>query len=116
MVQEFKGNLVKFSGNFNNIDDPCAKLCVPDVVKNNNVKLFNLLSKTIETKNIKLNETCKCKCRLDRSVIINNVRIMINVDANIRNFLIMKVVVKDLFGNLVIVNVNVKHYVMLESI
>ena len=28
----------------NNINDPCAKLCVPDVVKNINVKVFNLMS------------------------------------------------------------------------
>ena len=28
----------------NNINDPYAKLCVPDVVKNINVKVFNLMS------------------------------------------------------------------------
>ena len=28
----------------NNINDPYAKLCVPDVVKNINVKAFNLMS------------------------------------------------------------------------
>ena len=27
-----------------NINDPYAKLCVPDVVKNINVKVFNLMS------------------------------------------------------------------------
>ena len=27
----------------NNINDPYAKLCVPDVVKNINIKVFNLL-------------------------------------------------------------------------
>ena len=30
----------------NNINDPYAELCVPDVVKNINVKVFNLMSKT----------------------------------------------------------------------
>ena len=32
----------KFSGSCNNINDPYAKLCIPDVVKNINVEVFNL--------------------------------------------------------------------------
>ena len=42
----------KCSGSCNNINDPCAKLCVPDVVKNINVKVFSLMSWTNETKHI----------------------------------------------------------------
>ena len=33
----------KCSGSCNYINDPYAKLCVPDVVKNLNVKVFNLM-------------------------------------------------------------------------
>ena len=33
----------KCSGSCNNIYHPYAKLCVPDVVKNLNVKVFNLI-------------------------------------------------------------------------
>ena len=33
-----------------NINDPYAKLCVPDIVKNINVKLFNLMSLINETR------------------------------------------------------------------
>ena len=33
----------KCSGSCNNINDPYAKLCVPDVVKNMNLKVFNLV-------------------------------------------------------------------------
>ena len=33
----------KCSGSCNNINDPYAKMCVPDVVKNLNVKVFNLM-------------------------------------------------------------------------
>ena len=61
----------KCSGSCNNINDPYAKLCVPDVVRNINLKVFNLMSnETNETyiKYIKLHETCKCKYRLDASV------------------------------------------------
>ena len=50
------------SGSWNNINDPYAKLCVSDVVKNINVKVFNLMSRTNETRHIKWHETCKSKC------------------------------------------------------
>ena len=36
----------KWSGSCNNINNLCVKLCVPDVVKNLNVKVFNLVSET----------------------------------------------------------------------
>ena len=58
----------KCSGSCNNVNDPYAKLCVPDVVKNLNIKVFNLMSRTNETRHIEWHETCKCKCRLDASV------------------------------------------------
>ena len=61
----------KCCGSCNNINDPYAKLCVLDVVKNINVKVFNLVSKTNETRHIKWHETSKCKCRLDASVCNN---------------------------------------------
>ena len=37
--------IIKCSGSCNNINDPYAKLYVPDVVKNINVKVFNLMSR-----------------------------------------------------------------------
>ena len=43
----------KCSGSCNNINDPYAKICVPDVVKDLNVKVFNLMSRTNETRHIK---------------------------------------------------------------
>ena len=57
----------KCSSGCNNINDPCAKLCVPDVIKSINVKVFNLVSRNNETRHMKWPETCKCKCRLDAS-------------------------------------------------
>ena len=44
-----------------NINDPFAKVCVPDIVKKLNVKVFNLMSKTNETRHIEWHETCECK-------------------------------------------------------
>ena len=43
----------------------------PDVVENMNTKVFHLISRTNETRYIKLHETCKYKCRLDASVHSN---------------------------------------------
>ena len=57
----------KCSGSCNNINDPYGKLCVPDVVKNIKIKVFNLML-TNETRHVKWHETCKCNCRLDASV------------------------------------------------
>ena len=42
----------KRSASCNNINDTYAKLCVPDVVKNINVEVFNLISRTNETRHI----------------------------------------------------------------
>ena len=64
----------KCSGSCNNINNPYAKLCVSDVVKNINVKVFILMSRTNETRHIKWHETCKCKCRLDASACNNKQR------------------------------------------
>ena len=61
----------KCCGNCNNINDPYAKICVPDVIKDLNVKVFNLMSRTNETRHIKWHETCKCICRLD-AIVCNN--------------------------------------------
>ena len=64
----------KCSGSCNNINNLYAKLCVPDVVKNLNVKVFNLMWRTNETRHIEWHETCKRKCRLDGSVCNNKQR------------------------------------------
>ena len=40
-------------GSYNTIIDPYAKIGVPDQIKNTNVKVFNLMSRTNETKHIK---------------------------------------------------------------
>ena len=42
--------------------------------------------RTNETKSIKLHETCKCICRLNKIIItINKDGIKINVDVNVKN-------------------------------
>ena len=61
----------KCSGNCNNINDPYGRICVPDVVKNLNVKVFNLMQRTNETRHTKWHETCKYQCRID-AIVCNN--------------------------------------------
>ena len=41
----FSIKINKCSGNCNNVNDPYAKICVPDIIKNLNVKVFNLMSR-----------------------------------------------------------------------
>ena len=110
----------KCSGSCNNINNPLAKLCVPDVVKNLNVKVFNLVLGTNETRRIEWDEyTCKWHVNMDSNkvfVMINNVGIMINAGVNAKNWLIKAYAIKHLFGILVIVSANVIIPVILVSI
>ena len=67
----FSIKINKCSGSCNNINNPHAKICVPDVIKDLNKKLFNLMPKNNETRLIKRHEKCKHKRRLD-AIICNN--------------------------------------------
>ena len=58
----------KCSGSCSNINDPYTKLCVPVIAKNINVKVFNLMSRINETRQIIWHETCKCVCKLTSAV------------------------------------------------
>ena len=64
----------KCSDSCNSINNLYTNMCVPDVVKNVNVKVYNLVSRTNETRHIEWHETCKCKCRLDASICNNKQR------------------------------------------
>ena len=64
----------KCSGNCNNINDPYARICTPDIAKNLNVKVFNIISRSNETRHIKWHQTCKCICKLDGIICNDNQR------------------------------------------
>ena len=64
----FRVKINKCSSNYNNINNSYAKICVHDTVKDLNVRVFNLISRTNETRHIKWHETCKCICRLDKII------------------------------------------------
>ena len=64
----------KYIGICNNINDPYAELCVADVAKSINLKVFNLISKNNETRHMKWHEMCKYKCRINENVFNNKRR------------------------------------------
>ena len=54
----------KCSGSCDTLDDSMSKICVPKIIKNVNMKVYNLN----ETRNVLWHESCKCVCRLNSSV------------------------------------------------
>ena len=58
----------KCSKSCNTLDNPMAKLCVPNIIKEINIKVCNFLTRLNETRNVLWHESCKCVCRLDSSV------------------------------------------------
>ena len=44
----FSVKINRCSGNCNSINDPYAKICVPDIVKNLNAKVFNLMQEVMK--------------------------------------------------------------------
>ena len=59
----FSIKISKSSGSCNDLKNPYAKMCVPDIANNLNVKVFYLMPITNKTRHIKWHETCKCKCK-----------------------------------------------------
>ena len=64
---QFSIETSKCTGSCNNINYPYVKICV-SVIKNLNVKVFNLMSRTNETRNVSINSVgikskCKCECK-----------------------------------------------------
>ena len=44
---------------------------MPDIVKDTNIKVFNMLARINETRKITWHESCKCICRLTKAVCNN---------------------------------------------
>ena len=74
MFYRYSIKINRCKGSCNTINDPYAKICVPDQIKNINAKVFNLMSRTNETRRIKWRKTCKCRYKLDTSICNNKQR------------------------------------------
>ena len=44
--------VTKCSGSCNTLDDPMAKLCIPNIIKEINMKVYNFLMRLNETRNV----------------------------------------------------------------
>ena len=55
-------------GSCNNIINPYSKVCVPDIVKNISVKVFDLISQQNKFSQVSFHESCKCDCLLNETV------------------------------------------------
>ena len=61
----------KCSGSCNTLDNPMSKICVPKIVKNVNMQVYNFLMRLNETRDVLWHESCKCVCQLSSSVCNN---------------------------------------------
>ena len=64
----------KCGGSCNNINYPYAKVCVSDIMKNLNIKVFDLMSRINQTRFIEWHETCKCECKFGENICNNKQR------------------------------------------
>ena len=58
----------KYSGSCNTLNNPMAKLCVPNIIKRVNMQVYNFLMMLNETTSVLWYESCKCVCQLNLSV------------------------------------------------
>ena len=61
----------KYSGSCNTLDNPMSKICVPKVIKNVSIKVYNFLMRLNETGNVLWHESCTCVSKLNSSVCNN---------------------------------------------
>ena len=116
MFFQFSIEASKCSDSCKNINYPQGKICVPDVAKDLDVKVFNLISRNNETSYIEWHETYKCEYKVGENVCNNKQHWnKNNADVNVNNQLIKEYVIKDLFGILVTVSVNVIKLVTLVN-
>ena len=58
----------KYKGSCDTLDNPISKICVPKIIKNVNMKVYNFLMRLNETRNVLWHESCKCVCKLNSPV------------------------------------------------
>ena len=61
----------KCSGSCDTLYDPMPRLCVPNIIKRVNMKVYNFLMRLNEIRNVLWHKSCKCVCELNLSVCNN---------------------------------------------
>ena len=68
MAFPFKIEIDRCVGSCNNISNSDSKMCIPDIVKNVTIKMFDLMNLENTTKQVEFHESCKCVCKINSSV------------------------------------------------
>ena len=68
MTFTYKIEIERCVGSCNNISNLHSKVCIPDIVKNVTVKMFDLMNSENATKQVEFHESCKCVCKINSSV------------------------------------------------
>ena len=71
MTYPFSIEVKSCNGSCGNMTDPYSKVCFPDIIKYNTVKVFDLILQQNKTEQIISHENCKCVCRLHPTVCNN---------------------------------------------
>ena len=71
MTFPYKIKIDKCIGNCNDKNNPYYKVCLPDIIKNVSIKVFDLLSEKNVLENISFHKSCKCGCLLDEKICNN---------------------------------------------
>ena len=58
----------KCCGSCDTLDNPMSKICIPKIIKNVNMKVYNFLMRLNENRNVLWHESCQCVCKLNSSV------------------------------------------------
>ena len=84
MTFPYKIKVNRCVGGCNNFTNPYSKVCIPDIVKNISVKVFDLISQQSELREIRFHKSCKCDFLLMKQyVMTNRGGIKMNVDVNV---------------------------------
>ena len=62
LFYRYKVLVNKCSGSCNTLDNPMSKICVPKIIKNVNMQVYNFLMRLNETRNVLWHESCECQC------------------------------------------------------
>ena len=90
LFYSYKVLVNKCSGSCNTLDNPMSKICVPKIIKNVNMQVYNVLMRLNETRNVLWHESCKCVCKFSSSVCNNKFGMIILVDAIVMKILLLK--------------------------
>ena len=71
MTFPYKVGVSRCVGSCNEKDNPYCKVCLPDSVRNINVKVFDLISQQNKFRNTTFHKSCKCHSLLDKKVCNN---------------------------------------------